>query len=123
MSNSSKNAATATPADVVAEAKKEKLVTEVPAQGNTEDKTTKEKAAEVVEETAEAAKKTLKDRVSALASKTKKNRQFFFGLVTGVVGTSVMAMAMAAKEKVEEVVELTVVEEPVTEDNTDESAA
>ena len=55
MSSSAKT--TVTPADVVAEAKKEKLVTDVPAQGtNNDDKTTKEKAAEVVEETAEAAK-------------------------------------------------------------------
>jgi len=115
---------TVTPADVVAEAKKEKLVTDVPAQGtNNDDKTTKEKAAEVVEETAEAAKKTAKDRLKTLVGKAKDNRQFFLGVVTGAVGTAAV-MLMAAKEKVEEIVELTVVEEdPATEDGTDESAA
>ena len=123
MSNTAKTTA-ATPVDaVVAEAKKEKLVTEVPAQGSNEDKTTKEKAAEVVEETAEAAKKTVKDRLKTLVGKAKDNRQFFLGVVTGAVGTAGV-MLLAAKEKVEEIVELTVVEEePVTEDGTDESAA
>ena len=43
--------------------------------------------------------------------------------MTGAVGTAAV-MLMAAKEKVEEIVELTVVEEdPATEDGTDESAA
>jgi hypothetical protein len=121
MSNAAKNT-TAAVADVVDQAKKEKLVTEVPAQGSNEDKTTKEKAAEVVEETAEAAKKTVKDRLSALASKAKKNKQFFYGVVTGAIGTAAVMLA-TAKDKVEEIVELTVVEEPVTEDGTDESAA
>ncbi|QEQ93911.1 hypothetical protein SEA_KARDASHIAN_46 [Streptomyces phage Kardashian] len=119
MSNSAKTT-TATVADVVDEAKKEKLVTEVPAQGNSDEKATGEKAKEVVEETAESAKKTVKDRMSALVAAAKKNRQFFLGVVTGAVSTAVV-MVVAAKEKVEEIVEVTVVEEPATDESEDTS--
>lgn len=62
----------------------------------------------------------VKSRLAALVEKAKQNRQFFYGVAVGVAATAA-TMARLAKEKVEEVVELTVTEEP--EDGVDESAA
>lgn len=109
MSNNSK--ITVTPADVAKQAEDEKFTTEVPAQktgkdhpkSDSTDKTTGEKAKEVVEETAEAAKKTVKDRVTGLIEAAKNNKKFFYGVVTGALSTAVV-LAIAAKDKVEEVV-------------------
>jgi hypothetical protein len=123
MANTSK--LTVTPADVAEQAKEEKLVTSstygtVPEQtdGGKDEKATKEKAQEVVEETAEAAKKTIKDRVAVLVQKAKDNKKFFLGVVTGSVSTAV-AIAVLAKDKVEEVAELVIADEPDVEDTED----
>lgn len=124
MSNNAK--ITVTPADVAKKAEEENLTTEVPSQktvndhpqGDSSEKTTGEKAKEVVEETAEAAKKTVKSRVTGLIEKAKKNRQFFYGVVSGAVGTAVI-LAVTAKEKVEEIVELTIADEPEVESDSD----
>jgi len=132
MSNTPK--ITVTPADVAAKAEEEKLTTEVPSQktakdhpqGDSSEKTTGEKAKEVVEETAEAAKKTVKDRVTGLLAAAKDNKKFFYGVVTGALSTAVV-LAIAAKDKVEEVVaELEIADESdgeVEDDTTDETSA
>lgn len=110
MSNTQK--LTVKPSDVAEKAKEENLLADVPAQNDGEKAghSTKEKAKEVIEETAEAAKKTTKDRLSSLVEKAKGNKKFFLGVVTGALSTAVV-MTMAAKEKIEDVVELTIADE------------
>jgi hypothetical protein len=90
----------------------------VPAQG--EPKTDQSEQAETVTTDESGAKESVKSRLAALVEKAKQNRQFFYGVAVGVAATAA-TMARLAKEKVEEVVELTVTEEP--EDGVDESAA
>jgi hypothetical protein len=85
----------------------------VPAQGESTDSITEDTTATDGE--VDNSKKSAKDRLKALVQKAKNNRQFFLGVATGVVGTSIMAMVMAAKEKVEDVVELTIADEPEPE--------
>jgi len=128
MSNTTK--ATKTAVDtVVEEAAEKKLVTEVPAQGSGDEKAAKVEETDVevkdAPETEETSKKTAKDRLKSLAAKAKDNRAFFMGVITGAASTA-LVMALAAKEKVEEVVELTIADEPEPEvedeNGTDENA-
>lgn len=132
MTNTTK--AAKSPVDaVVEEAKEEKLVTEVPAQGGKNEKKAETKTEQVdadntdgTPETADKVKKTVKNRLTSLVEKAKDNKKFFYGVVTGAISTAVV-MAITAAEKVEEVVELTIADEPDPEvegdDVTDEPTA
>jgi hypothetical protein len=129
MSNTQK--LTVTPADVAEKAKEDKLVTEVPAQTTKSPKESKtgDKELQDVEATDNDVedttypKPTVKDRLSTLVQKAKDNRQFFVGVVSGVIGTFAVATLMSKDEKTE-VVELVIADEPEVEvvDSTDESA-
>jgi hypothetical protein len=121
MTNTTGTKGTKTSVDaVVEEAAKEKLVSEVPAQGGKDEKTAKTEEPTTGEKDADApeveekTKKSVKDRLKALGQKAKDNRSFFMGVVTGAAGTA-LVMALAAKEKVEEVVELAIADEPEPE--------
>ncbi|AWN06145.1 hypothetical protein SEA_SENDITCS_42 [Streptomyces phage SendItCS] len=60
---------------------------------------------------ADTTKKTVKDRLAALTEKAKGHREFFYGVAVGAVAAGV-TVARLTREKVEEVMELTVEMEP-----------
>ena len=71
--------------------------------------------------TTDESKKTVKDRLAALTEKAKNHREFFYGVALGAVAAGV-TVARLTREKVEEVLELTV--ETESEDAAaDETAA
>jgi len=102
MANNSKT--NATPADVAAKAAEEKLV--VPAQG---EKTTQETVVEEKVETTEeptltvidGGKKSLKDRLTALAKKVEENKKTVIAVGLAVAAATVAVAKVAAKRSLE----------------------
>lgn len=102
MANNSKT--NVTPADVAAQAAEEKLV--VPAQGEkvTEETVVEEKV-EVAEEPAltviEGGKKSLKERMTALAEKVEKNKKAFIAVGIAAAAATVAVAKVVAKRSLE----------------------
>lgn len=117
----SSNSPKITPADVAAQAEKENLTVgvTVPEQNVKAAPSTGEKAKEVVEETTETVKKTLKDRATSLVTTVKNNKKFFAGFAAGVASTFVAAVLMP-KTQTEEV-EIVVIDDTLNEDESGDS--
>jgi len=103
MANNSKT--NVTPADVAAQAAEEKLV--VPAQGEkvAEETVVEEKVEVTTEEpeltVIEGGKKSLKDRVTALAKKVEKNKKAFIAVGIAAAAATVAVAKVVAKRSVE----------------------
>lgn len=118
MTNTAKTSAT--PADV--KDAKEKTGTVPPQAEATEEKTGTQKPDLTV---VEGGKRSAKDRLKDLAEKAKKHKNFFLGVAVGAASASAAFLAFA-KDKVEEVVELTVTTESAADEDdstTDEPVA
>lgn len=113
---SSKNT-NVTPADVAAKAAEEKLVTTVPAQGNSDEAKTGDQEGNIT--TGETNQKSaFAQRLSSLTEKLKANKKVVIA-VGAAVGVSTLAFVKYAKAKAE----LTTVEELSDDENTADETA